>query len=189
MILNFNYDLFRHRMSEYKDIMRKNVKIITNNVEETWELAKKLANDILKISSDKATVIGLEGNLGTGKTMFAQGFARGLGVKETIVSPTFIIMKKFQISKSKCQIKSQIPISNFKKFIHIDAYRLDNSKEIMDLGWNGLIADPKNIILVEWADKIREILPKNFIWVKFKVVGEEKREIVVNVKCKSQNAK
>ena len=77
-------------------------------------------------------------------------------------------MKRFRIKEAR-----------FKNLIHIDAYRVKNSGEILDLGWEGLANNPQNIILAEWADKIKDILPKNHIQVRFKVVREDEREIII----------
>lgn len=140
----------------------------TKSPSQTKNLGKALAKETLKRGrSLKAAVFGLEGNLGGGKTTFAQGFAKGLGVEENITSPSFVLMKVYPL-KSR----------GFKNFIHIDAYRVDRPKEILDLGWKKIIADAKNIILVEWADRIRKIMPKNSVWLKFEVVGRNERKIV-----------
>ena len=132
----------------------------TKNYKETQELGKKLAKKILKQKpKSHAVVLGLSGNLGGGKTTFLQGFAKGLGIKEKILSPTFVIMKRF------------------KNFYHIDCYRVKNEKDILELGWEEIINNPKNIIAVEWPEKIKSILPKNAILINFKFIDENTREI------------
>lgn len=123
--------------------------------------------DILKFNG-RAVTIALEGHLGSGKTTFIQGLAEGLGVKENVLSPTFLILKQFPIA-----------LRNYKNLYHIDAYRLKNPEEIVELGFEDLINDPENIIVIEWADKIRKILPQNTIWIKFKNIGESKRKIII----------
>ncbi|HDO23848.1 MAG TPA: tRNA (adenosine(37)-N6)-threonylcarbamoyltransferase complex ATPase subunit type 1 TsaE, partial [bacterium] len=97
-----------------------------------------------------------------------QEFAKVLGIKEKITSPTFVIQKNYKL-RSK----------NRKFLIHIDTYRIKDPKEILDLGWKELIKDPKNIILVEWAEKIKKILPKKYIQINFEHLGENKRKITV----------
>ena len=136
---------------------------ITDNVQKTKKLGEKLAEELLK--TKKSLVIGLAGELGGGKTTFIQGFARGLGIKEKILSPTFVIMKRFKVSKSL-------------EFYHIDCYRVEKTKELLDLGFKEIVSDPHNIVVVEWADKIKKIMPKNTIWINFKFVSEKKRKII-----------
>lgn len=135
---------------------------ITSSPNQTKKLGEKFAKEILKKGvKNKAFVIGLEGELGGGKTTFIQGFAKGLGIKEKILSPTFVIMKKFN------------------NFYHIDCYRIQKSKELLGLDFKEIISNPKNIIAVEWAEKIKEIMPKNTIWIKFKFVDEKTRKITI----------
>lgn len=140
---------------------------ISASPNQTQALGQQIAKEILKFPLQKgAMVIGLVGDLGGGKTTFLKGFARGLGIKDKILSPTFIILKKFQISSFK-----------FQWFYHIDCYRIKKPKEILDLGFQEIITDPKNIVCVEWADKIKKILPKENILLKFKFKGKNKRRI------------
>lgn len=132
---------------------------ISESMEETRKIAKDLAKRFLRLRLKKALIIGLIGELGSGKTVFAQGFARGLGIREKIVSPTFILMRKHG------------------NFYHVDAYRIKKPKEIIDLGWKELINNPQNIILIEWAEKIKKILPRGCIKIKFEHVNRNKRKI------------
>ena len=156
---------------------------ITNSPLQTKNLAKKLAREILNcFSTKKAVVIGLVGDLGGGKTTFLQGFARGLGIRQKILSPTFIIMKKFLISNSQ-----------FLNFYHIDCYRIKKPKELLALGFKEIISGPENIVAVEWADRIKSILPQNAIWIRFKFMDKKTRKITMtkfkmpNDKCKIKN--
>lgn len=144
----------------------------TNSPIQTKKLGKILAKEILKTHfQKKAFLIGLEGDLGGGKTTFLQGFARGLGIKQRILSPTFVLMKKFKIKPSKF----------FQHFYHIDCYRIEKPKEILDLGFKKIISNPKNIIAIEWADRIQKILPKNTIILKFKFINKSRRKIVLQL--------
>lgn len=148
------------------------VTIIAKSDRETKKAAEILAKEVLKTKSTKqAIVIGLEGDLGGGKTTFTQGFAKGLGIKERIISPTFVLLKIFKL-------KHKI----YKHLIHIDVYRLDSSSELKALGWEEFVKDPKNIIIVEWADKVRRILPKKYIQIKFKVTDKNIRELALKIK-------
>lgn len=139
-------------------------KFISNNMEDTEKFAKEIAEEILKLpKQEQAVVIGLSGELGSGKTTFTQNFAKAFGIKTKILSPTFVLMKKHQIPISNLKTQDL----KFKTLIHIDAYRIRNSKEMLDLGWEAMINNPENIILVEWAENIKNIFPKKNIWFNF----------------------
>ena len=101
-------------------------------------------------TSMQATVIALQGELGSGKTYFAQAFGKVMGVKENMPSPTFVIMKSYDIDWR-----------GFKKLIHIDAYRLEKEEELLNLGWEALLKDQENIILIEWPERVEGIIPKD----------------------------
>lgn len=103
----------------------------------------------------KAVVIALIGTLGSGKTTFAQGFAKGLRARGRIASPTFILARTHHISNS-----------HFSRFVHMDAYRLSSSRDLPPLGFRELLADSKTIVLVEWADRIGPALPRGTIFVR-----------------------
>ena len=150
----------------------------TDSSKETRKIAAILAKRFLAVKArrKKALVFGLIGDLGTGKTTFVQGFLRSLGIKKKITSPTFILMKKIQISKSKFQINSKI--QNFKNVYHIDCYRIRRAKELLKLGLKEILANHQNIVLIEWAEKIQGVLPKNAIWIKFEHGQKENMRIV-----------
>ncbi len=143
----------------------------TLSVEATQKVAENLVKKILEAGPrNGAVVLGLVGDLGAGKTTFAQGFARALGVKEKITSPTFLIVKSYKLE-----------VISFKNFYHIDAYRLNSPQELLDLGLADLIKNPQNIILIEWADKVMGVLPSETIFIKFfhgKI--ENERELAVS---------
>ena len=146
---------------------------ITNTPSQTKKLGEELAKEILKKGFGRtAFVIGIEGELGGGKTTFLQGFAKGLGIKEKVLSPTFVILKKFRIPKSNFKK------SNFKYFYHIDCYRLQKPKELLNIGFKEIASRPENIVGVEWAEKVKKILPKDVFEVKFRVIDQKKRKIV-----------
>lgn len=143
---------------------------VTKNEEETKKLAEKIASDILnsKEKNKGAFVVALEGVLGAGKTTFAKGFAKGLGVleKETS-SPTFVILQEYDLKKT----------SKFKKFYHVDCYRLKNENDVEDIGLSEVINDPENIVLIEWAGKIKNKIPKDAKKIKLYYISENKRKI------------
>lgn len=132
----------------------------TKSHKQTQKLGEDFAKKIIKQpKGNSAVVLGLSGNLGGGKTTFLQGFAKGLSIKEKILSPTFVIMKRFG------------------NFYHIDCYRLKDEKDILELGLKEILNNPENIVAIEWPEKIKSILPKNTIYIEFKFVDKNKREI------------
>lgn len=142
---------------------------LTKSPSQTKELAKELAKKLLKSKpKNQALVLALEGELGGGKTTFLQGFAKSLGIKQRILSPTFVILKKFQV-----------PGNRFQYFYHLDCYRIEKPKEILDLNFKEIISDPQNIVAIEWADKIKKILPKETMFLEFKSVDKNKRKISI----------
>ena len=148
------------------------MKILTNNPNQTKKVGEILAKEILKIPLRKqALIIGLVGDLGGGKTTFLQGFAKGLGVKEKILSPSFVILKKFKVKSSK-----------FKVFYHIDCYRVEKPKEILDLGFKEIVSNPKNLVAIEWADRIKKILPKKTLILRFDFLNRDQRTISVRIR-------
>ena len=151
--------------------MVKFLEFLTKGPSQTKKIGAILAKDILKTEFQKtAFVMGLEGELGSGKTTFLQGFAKGLKIKEKILSPTFTIIKKFPIFNSQ-----------FSNFFHIDCYRLKKEKELLALGFKEIISDPRNIVAIEWADKAKKTLPKKVILLKFKFLNKNIRKITITI--------
>lgn len=144
----------------------------TINSRQTKIFGEGLAQEILKTRpGKKALVIGLIGELGSGKTTFLQGFAGGLKIKERVLSPTFIIMRRFSVSG---------PV--FKNFFHIDCYRIKKTKELFEIGFNEIIGEAGNIIAIEWADRILKALPKDAIILKFDHIDANERRIKCSLK-------
>ena len=140
-------------------------KYITNSAAQTKSLGQRMSQKILK--SKEAVVVSLKGDLGSGKTTFVQGFAKGLGIKHRILSPTFVLMKKYKIPNTK------------KQFYHIDCYRIKKAPDLSALNLEKLFLNPLNIITIEWAEKIKNILPQNTIILNFKYQNQNQREIMV----------
>lgn len=140
------------------------MKIRTVSGTQTKSVAEKIAKEY----RNKGGVIALIGELGTGKTTFAQGFAKGLGVKEKVISPTFVLMRQHQIPFSK------------KILYHLDLYRLEDKSEIKQLGLEDLFEDSNSIVLIEWAEKIMSNLPKKTLIISFKNSKENSREISIS---------
>jgi len=149
--------------------MVKSLEYSTSGPSQTKKIGEILAQEIAKTKLKKvAFTIALEGELGSGKTTFLQGFARGLRIKEKILSPTFVIMRKFKIRKKSC---------DFANFYHIDCYRIGKPKEILELEFREIILNPRNIVAIEWAGRIRKILPKNKIVLKFKFIDKSNTRV------------
>ena len=116
--------------------------ILTRSATETKDYAKGLAKKL-----NVGTVVALIGDLGSGKTTFAQGFAEGLGIFESVVSPTFKLVSEYD--GENC------------KLIHVDTYRLDGINDFLNICGEDIIRTPDSFILIEWADKIIDILPES----------------------------
>ena len=107
----------------------------------------------LKPEHGRACVVALSGDLGAGKTTLAQGIARALGVQEIVISPTFVIEKIYQLH----------PGSQWRRLVHIDAYRLKDASELHAIGWDEVVADKDTIVLVEWPERIHVAIPPHTI--------------------------
>lgn len=142
------------------------MEVKTRNSEELQATAANFAAGISPHT--RATVVALCGDLGAGKTTFAQGVAKALGVEEDVTSPTFVIEKIYTL-KSR----------NFARLIHIDAYRLESPHELEVLGFRELLQDPSNLILVEWPEKAGNLIPEDAIKLRFDIHGDE-RNISIN---------
>lgn len=158
----------------------KSLKITSRSLSETETFAKSFLDAISRGSDDhmgsqgvRATVVGLCGDLGSGKTAFAQAVSRVLNIRETVTSPTFVIEKIYAVNHSTAVSQ----ITPFAHLIHIDAYRLEKSEELIRLGWNEIIADPANLILIEWPEKVADIMPVDHIKLSFTFIDETTREI------------
>jgi len=141
--------------------------MITNSALETEKFGEKLAKKI-----KKGGVIALYGDLGSGKTTFVKGLARGLGIKKRIVSPTFIFARQYMINR-------QPTTDNRQLLYHIDLYRIDKLEDARGLGLEEIFSDSNNIVVIEWAERIKKILPKKRTDIYFKYSGKNKREIII----------
>ncbi len=151
--------------------MKKGV-FITKSFEETQKLGIKFARYITtqQLKNAASNIIALYGDLGSGKTTFVQGLAKGLGIKKRIISPTFIIMRKYKLS-----IKDKV--LSFKYFYHIDLYRIKGRDDIRGLGLEEILNDSESIVAIEWAEKLGRPLSSNRIDVKFSQLNDLLRKI------------
>lgn len=151
------------------------MKIASRSSSRTKKIAADLAKKIVKIPVGKrAKTVALVGDLGAGKTTFVQGFAKALGIKNRIVSPTFIIFRNYKLLvKSKARHATR-----YKNFYHVDLYRMNGVKELNILNFKSILHSPFNIILIEWADKIKKLLPKDTIWINLNHGRKENERII-----------
>lgn len=142
------------------------------SLEELRAIADGFLKTLSKLPfSEKATVVGLSGDLGAGKTAFAKCVASALGITETVTSPTFILEKVYIIPRGSAVG------GRFTKLIHIDAYRLKDGSEMRALDWDALLLDEHNLILLEWPEQVEEVLPKDMIKLSFEYASEGVRKI------------
>lgn len=134
-------------------------KYLTHSEEETKKLAQNFAKKF------KKGVIALIGELGAGKTTFVQGFAQGLGIKEKIISPTFVLIRQHQIPNSH------------KILFHVDLYRLEN---LQNLGHKEILSNSNNIVLIEWAEKAHKVLPKNTTYIIFEKLDQNRQSVKID---------
>ncbi len=136
----------------------------SSSLENTKAFANELALS-LQPNEKGAIVVGLYGELGAGKTTFMKYLAEILGVKETIQSPTFVIMRRYKTSPPSLRVA---PLLGKERgwgevLVHIDAYRLDSGTDLLKLGWEDLIKEPKNLICIEWPERVTEIMPPHIM--------------------------
>jgi len=143
--------------------------IVSKSLADTEQAAKQFIESLEMLpQKDHAIICCLYGDLGSGKTTFTQALARQLGIEETITSPTFVIQKRYRLPK---------PFGKIKTLIHIDAYRLENSRELAVLGWQKDLADPSHLIMLEWPERVADILPEDALKLSFEFVDEQTRII------------
>lgn len=140
---------------------------ITNSYGGTQILGEDLAQ---KLSG--GDVVLLYGDLGAGKTTFMQGLSKGLGITHRIISPTFIIVRKYDITNN------QYPISNIKALYHIDLYRTETDADLEGIGLSEILSDKEAIVAIEWPEKMHN-LPKKRWEVHLKWLSENERNISI----------
>jgi len=149
------------------------MKTVTLSEKQTLNLGKKITKQL-----KGGETIALIGELGAGKTIFAKGIADGLGVKKIITSPTFVLMKIYPVKQKKNEIKT---------LCHADAYRLISGKDLINIGIDDYLGQKNTITIIEWADRIKKILPLSTIFVKIKVGDEKNKRIIAITKIKTKN--
>jgi len=136
------------------------MEVITKNARETQRLGEKIGRRL-----KKSAILALYGELGSGKTTFIQGLARGLGVEKRVISPTFVFVRQYPVTGGV--------------FYHVDLYRTEGVEDTEGLGLEEIFADPKAIVAIEWAEKIDKILPRERTDIFFEYSGEKERKIKI----------
>jgi len=144
------------------------VLIKTKNLKEFESVALGFAKK-LRANTQGATVVLLSGDLGAGKTTMAQTIGKRFGVEKLMQSPTFVIMRNYKLENK-----------DFELLVHVDAYRLESESEIEKLGFQEIITSPKNLVLIEWPEKIKKILPRKSFKVLIKHINENERLIEID---------
>ena len=150
-------------------------KLVLKNLATLPELVSVFLDELALLQNPgTATVLGLSGDLGAGKTTFVQALAAKLGVREVVQSPTFTILKLYQTNHPE-----------FKQLIHMDAYRIESLDELGPLRLGELLNTPETLFAIEWPEKIMEALPGHIL-LKFKTISEDEREVVITKADKNQ---
>jgi len=156
------------------------MKIISNSIEETKDIGKKIASKL-----KGGEIIALHGDLGAGKTVITKGIAQGLGYNKIVNSPTFVLMKIYKIpSTKKDGLKIPLPPEErtgnptlikgeIKRICHIDAYRISTEEEIEGIGIYEYLGKRDTICIIEWPERIKKIMPKNTKWINLKCGEKE----------------
>ncbi|MCD6096790.1 tRNA (adenosine(37)-N6)-threonylcarbamoyltransferase complex ATPase subunit type 1 TsaE [bacterium] len=141
--------------------------IITKSPEQTKKIAENFAKKL-----KGGEIIGLTGPLGSGKTVFVQGLAKGLKIKEKITSPSFVLMKFYKTNKKAV-----------KQLIHLDAWRLNSPQDLEQLGITELLTED-NVIVIEWIEKVEKFFKnKSLIIIKF-TLGQQEKTRKISIKNK-----
>jgi tRNA threonylcarbamoyladenosine biosynthesis protein TsaE len=120
-------------------------------------------------SQGKTPVLAISGDLGAGKTTFMQQFAKELHIEEIVTSPTYVIMKRYEVPEDSVEI--------FKTLTHLDVYRIESIDEMRVLRFAELLQEPDAVICIEWAEKIKELLPEHTLYMEIQSTGEQSRTI------------
>ena len=137
------------------------MKLTSHSVNQTHVFAAGVINAL----SDR-NVLALYGELGAGKTTFVQGLAAALGITKRLISPTFTLMRQYPVKSDR-----------YNSLYHLDLYRVESAADLKSIDLSEIIADPNNLVVIEWAEKASDILPSRRLDIKFKTVGDN-HEIV-----------
>lgn len=143
------------------------IEVIVKNIDDLPAVVGEMLLS-LEVHSDRASVLALSGDLGAGKTTFVQHLARSLGIATTVTSPTFTIMQRYECEHDI-----------FKTLLHMDAYRIDDDSELGPLRFTELLQSPQTLFCIEWAEKIKDTLPKDTTFLNIEIGEGEERKIAI----------
>ena len=130
--------------------------LVTKSAKETYRIGQTLADSLMVKGTRMAHhMVCLYGELGSGKTTFVQGFAKGLGISSRVLSPTFTIVRRYLLPQGNAFL------------YHLDLYKTQTHDELEELGIDELLADPHSYVVIEWADKLEDALPNARIDIRF----------------------
>jgi tRNA threonylcarbamoyladenosine biosynthesis protein TsaE len=141
-------------------IEKGSFEVISRSPTQTRRIGMRLGEMLMP-----GDVIGLEGNLGAGKTTLVQGIASGWGSYDSVSSPTYVLVNVYRRLDRK-------------QLFHLDAFRLKSPEEAIDLDIDAIL--DQGPLLVEWADKIEEALPEDFLWINMRFINDEQRDFIVH---------
>ncbi len=142
---------------------------VSKNARETRRIAERFAH-ALKKSRRRVLVVGLVGELGAGKTFFVQCVARALGVRARMPSPTFLVVRSYPLPKE----------TFYEKLYHVDAYRIKTKRDLDNTGLSRILQSPRSLIFIEWADRVKNYLPKSVLMAHLRH-GKNGRERIITV--------
>lgn len=143
-------------------IEKGSFEVISRSPTQTRRIGMRLGEMLMP-----GDVIGLEGNLGAGKTTLVQGIASGWGSYDSVSSPTYVLVNVYRRLDRK-------------QLFHLDAFRLKSPEEAIDLDIDAML--DQGPLLVEWADKIEEALPEDFLWINMRFINDEQRDFIVHAR-------
>lgn len=153
------------------------LEFLSQSLKETQALAGLCLKEFK--NSDQPLILALSGNLGAGKTTFTQGLAKALGIKDRVVSPTFVVMKSFLIPERIKKFHFVKATRDKRFFWHIDCWRLDQP-DFEYLGLKEILENRENIVCLEWAERVKKLLPRNAVWLRFEHLGGNKRKVTIS---------
>lgn len=138
---------------------------LTRNRQETYQFGHTLAERL-----EPGSLAAFSGDLGAGKTTLIQGVLEALGAEKPYVSPTFVLMKQYDLIQ---------PVRGIERVYHVDAYRVEE-KDFKSLGFEEWVTDPAGIVLVEWPERIKNLLPEKRVVISLRSLSETEREIAID---------
>lgn len=153
------------------------MELVCQNLEELENVAKIVWDNL---PSQSPVVLGLRGDLGSGKTAFVKKMLEVSGSHDNVTSPTFVIQKKYHLKND---------FHNIKQIAHLDAYRLDSGEDLKKIGWLLLLKEEGTLILLEWPELVEGALPPTTKFIDFKFIDENTRQIKIPWLKKSTNEK